>query len=175
MPVNRGFTLLEVLITVALLAVGLLGLAALQAYSLQSNQGATLRTEANLIAADVFEQLLSGTIESDNDGVNTATTYCNAGIGMAVLPQGQCDVRNCGGSSSGVAAPATFFDNDADDYNECTNIDEYCRNCTASGCTDPQPPAVRILLSWQERADRGDTGGTRLSCVELQGKLLEDS
>ncbi len=47
---SRGFSLIEVLITILIFAVGLLGMAALQAVSMRSNQSANFRTQATALA-----------------------------------------------------------------------------------------------------------------------------
>jgi len=51
----RGVTLIEVLVTVLVLSVGLLGVAALQGFSLQSGQGAYYRTQATNVAHEVAD------------------------------------------------------------------------------------------------------------------------
>ncbi|MCY1285412.1 hypothetical protein D3C76_764060 [compost metagenome] len=56
-PANRGFTLIEVLIALVILAVGLLGMASLMMSSLQSSQGAYLRSQASLLAFDIVERM----------------------------------------------------------------------------------------------------------------------
>jgi len=57
MSVNRGFTLLEVLIAVVVLAIGLLGLAKLQTFGLHANHDAHLRTQATLLAYDITDRM----------------------------------------------------------------------------------------------------------------------
>ena len=52
-----GFTLLEILIAVVILSVGLLGLAGLQARSLQTNQSAMLRSQATVLAYDMIDRM----------------------------------------------------------------------------------------------------------------------
>lgn len=54
---ENGFTLIEVLIAVVILAIGLLGVAGLQVVSLQQTNNAHLRTMANLQAQDAAELL----------------------------------------------------------------------------------------------------------------------
>lgn len=54
---SAGFSMIEVLVTLVILSVGLLGLAALQARALQYNQGAYLRSQANILAYDVVDRM----------------------------------------------------------------------------------------------------------------------
>lgn len=56
---QRGFTLLEVLIAVMLLAVGLLGLAGLQAVSLRNNHSSYLRSQATMLTYDIIDSMRS--------------------------------------------------------------------------------------------------------------------
>lgn len=54
---QRGATLIEVLITMVLLSVGLLGMAGLQALSMQSNHSAYYRSQATFLAYDIGERM----------------------------------------------------------------------------------------------------------------------
>ena len=54
---NTGFTLIEVLIAMLVLAVGLLGLAGLQATSLKNNQSAYNRSQATQLAYDLADRM----------------------------------------------------------------------------------------------------------------------
>lgn len=52
-----GFSLIEVLIAVVILAIGLLGVAAVQVVSLQQTNNSYLQTKANLHAQDIAERI----------------------------------------------------------------------------------------------------------------------
>jgi type IV pilus assembly protein PilV len=52
-----GFTLLEVLISIVILSIGLLGLAGLQASSLRANQSVLHSTHANHLAYDMLDRM----------------------------------------------------------------------------------------------------------------------
>jgi len=54
---DSGFTLLEVLIALLVLAIGLLGLAALQTTGLRANQMASMRTLATQLAYDMTDRM----------------------------------------------------------------------------------------------------------------------
>ncbi len=53
----RGFTLIEVLVTVVILSVGLLGVVALQAEGLKSGRTAILRNKAVALSADMADRM----------------------------------------------------------------------------------------------------------------------
>lgn len=54
---QRGAGLIEVMVTVLILSTSLLGLAALQARSLQYNHSAYLRSQANILAYDLLDRI----------------------------------------------------------------------------------------------------------------------
>lgn len=54
---HTGFTLIEVLIAMVVLAIGLLGLASLQGTSLRSNSSAYQRSQATNIAYDILDSI----------------------------------------------------------------------------------------------------------------------
>jgi type IV pilus assembly protein PilV len=52
-----GMTLVEVLVTLILISVGLLGVAALQLSSLRSNKDAYVRSQASALAGDILDRM----------------------------------------------------------------------------------------------------------------------
>jgi type IV pilus assembly protein PilV len=54
---QRGLTLIEILVTLLILSIGLLGLAALQTTSLRFNTGAYYRTQATALAYDFADRM----------------------------------------------------------------------------------------------------------------------
>lgn len=65
---QSGFTLLEVLITLVILAIGLLGLAGLQATGLKNNHSAYMRSQATQLAYDIADRMRANmtAVESDS-------------------------------------------------------------------------------------------------------------
>lgn len=81
---NGGFTLLEVLISMVVLAVGLFGLAGLQVMSVRSNTSAYYRSIASMMAYDIMDRMRAnpvGLAAGDYDDVNNAADNpsCAAG------------------------------------------------------------------------------------------------
>lgn len=54
---QAGFTLLEILVSLMLIAIGVLGTAGLQALALKMNQGGQLRSQAVVLGIDLIERI----------------------------------------------------------------------------------------------------------------------
>ncbi|WNV06472.1 type IV pilus modification protein PilV [Candidatus Methylospira mobilis] len=74
-----GFTLLEVLVTLLILSIGLLGLAGLQITGLRSSQNSYYRLQATLLAQDLSERMRAnkagvslGAYDAAPDGASAA-------------------------------------------------------------------------------------------------------
>lgn len=65
---QRGVTLIEILITLLVLAVGLLGLAALQGVSLKTGQVSLYRTQATNLAYEVIDHARANRSQVANSG-----------------------------------------------------------------------------------------------------------
>ena len=60
MKLNRkqsGLTLIEILISVLIISIGLLGVAGLHAYSLRNNYDALMRSHASALASDIADRM----------------------------------------------------------------------------------------------------------------------
>ncbi|WP_330110793.1 type IV pilus modification protein PilV [Methylophaga thalassica] len=58
---QAGFTLLEVMVAVFVLAIGLLGMAHLQVTTLKANTTAGIKTQANILAGSILERMKANT------------------------------------------------------------------------------------------------------------------
>ena len=82
---NRGFTLIEVLVALLILAVGILGIAALQYQGLKFSHDAYIRSQVNVLAYDIADRMRMNRASASNyvDGlytvppVNQETNVCN--------------------------------------------------------------------------------------------------
>ncbi len=77
---SRGVGLVEVLVTLLLLSIALLTLTTLQSRSLQYNQGAYLRSQANILAGDILERM------RNNSGVLTSYNIAIAAYDLEAAP-----------------------------------------------------------------------------------------
>lgn len=100
---NAGFTLIEVLIAMLVLAVGLLGLAGLQATSLKNNLSAYNRGQATQLAYDLADRMRAN--------VADAASYTN------ITPIGTATVQSSCSSVSTTCTPAVMAENDLYQWN----------------------------------------------------------
>ncbi len=77
---HRGFTLIEIMVAVVVLAIGLLGLAGLQATSLRFNNSAYHRSQATNLAYDMADRMRV----NRQAALNAAYDLCNANVNAAV-------------------------------------------------------------------------------------------
>jgi type IV pilus assembly protein PilV len=67
---QHGFSLIEVLVSLVVIAVGLLGLIQLQTWSMKQNTEALIFTRASNIADDVFARMTVNPIATESGGYN---------------------------------------------------------------------------------------------------------
>ena len=88
---SRGFTLVEVLVAVLVLAIGLLGLAGLQVTGLRNNQSAYYRSQATQLAYDMADRMRANPAGMKNGeynnpaAVQTAACLTIAGCSAAQM------------------------------------------------------------------------------------------
>jgi len=94
---NRGFTLIEVLVAVLVMSVGLLGVASLQVSGIRTNRSAYLRSQAVLLAYDMMDRMRANFVGLENghyDNLTNPTTVssCYNVTGCSAQDMAQDDV-----------------------------------------------------------------------------------
>jgi type IV pilus assembly protein PilV len=77
-----GFTLIEVLVSVLVLLVGVLGVVGMQMLSLQANQGALFRSQAVYIGSEILDAMRANPLAA----ANYAGQYPDDGTGTSTVP-----------------------------------------------------------------------------------------
>ena len=98
---QKGVTLIEVLVSIIIVSVGILGFASLQFLGLNSNTSAYQRSQATFIATDLSERMranIDGMNENQYAAFNSTTLNCGT------VPATFCDERNNGGTVMGAVA-----------------------------------------------------------------------
>jgi len=86
-----GFSLIEALVTLAILSVALLGLAFLQAQGMQLNTSAYARTQASILVTDIIDRMRLNPANSA-DYVSTAGDATPADCDLSLAPAAQNDL-----------------------------------------------------------------------------------
>ncbi len=177
-----GFTLIEVLIAVAILSFGMLGIAAMQITGVRANQGSIVRSQATFIAMDMTERMYAnrgGTRAGLYNFTSTAATSC------AALPAGyvKCseDLSSTSRSSCTSAQMATYdrfrvfcgMPSDAADTvaSRLGGVRDLLPNGTLTVACAAQPAAptaatpCSVTLTWEERAKSSTSTSSSTSQV----------
>jgi type IV pilus assembly protein PilV len=75
---QRGVGLIEVMVSVLVVSLGLLGAAALQASALRNNQGSYERTQTSILTQGIFDAMRANMVAVNANSYNTADWLCTA-------------------------------------------------------------------------------------------------
>lgn len=142
---TAGFSLLEVLIALMILSVGLLGLAGLQAFSVQNTHHAYLRTQAVLAAYDMADRMranIKGVQAGSYDGATSASPPSDPGC-----------ITSAGGCGPSQLA--------AHDIRHWSMDVLTCGTCLPSGAgavANNGDGTFNVNVSWSEREKNSTSG-----------------
>ncbi|GHD74848.1 type IV pilus modification protein PilV [Luteimonas padinae] len=83
---QRGATMLEVLITVLILAIGLLGVAAMQMMALRNSQQSHQQSMATIFSYSILDSMRAN-VDAARNGDYNVTRLCTAPVNTATLAQ----------------------------------------------------------------------------------------
>ena len=166
---QSGAGLIEVLVSLLILAVGLLGVLSLQANGLNSNQRAVFATEAQLLAQDMADRILAfGSGDSTNSpggGLNS-NLYNGIDVSKVVAPA-TVTVPSCAGGCDGGATLAF----DTADWQSALSDSSLPRGRATVALADPY---YTISVMWD--ADRTGVGAVTCladnsNCFQMQVRV----
>ena len=131
-PYLRGFTLIEVLVTVVVVSIGMLSIAQLQVRSLQHSHSSLQRTVATVQANDLLERMWSGYCDT-TEGRDEDVPAFHRGIFLDWL-----DAASANPLLPGLKEETTL-----------TIVDPTASN-----------PAFRLFMRWEDSRSRDDTTPT---------------
>ena len=141
----RGVGLIEVLVSVMVLAVGLLGIAAMQSMALRGGQGSMESTQAVMATNSILEAIRANRTQAD--AYNMAMTCGTPGGGGVVGAD----------KVAWINALKTTIGSGAGDTTTCGRI---------VGCDDANATNCAITVQWDD--SRAGGSGTRQLSVEAQ-------
>lgn len=147
---NSGFTLLESLVAVLIIAVGLLGLSGLQWFSLRSVNQGLLRSQATALANDMAERVRANprAVVDGNFTDLASTVFCSNFTGP-YCSASSCSTQELARYDFSAVACGTNA------YSGAQNL--LPEGQLALGCTIDAADAIcRITVSWTELARPAD-------------------
>ena len=132
---QSGFTLLEVLISLVILAIGLLGLSALQVTGLKDNLSAYQRSQATQLTYDIIDRMRANKISASN----YLTSY--------MAPSTATQIAGC--STSAGCNASQMAQNDLYEWN--TELTDLLPN--GKGTITVSGDTYTVSVSWDENRD----------------------
>jgi type IV pilus assembly protein PilV len=112
---QSGFSLIEILITLVILAFGLIGLAGMQAVGLKNTQSSLIRSQATLIGYDILDRMRSNCSAALNGNYDIALSDASPSSGTTIeandLSQWRTSISNALTTGKGAVSvsPANFL------------------------------------------------------------------
>jgi len=131
---EQGFTLVEVMVTAAIMSVGLLGLAALQGTGLRGNDNAYARSQATILAGEVVDRMRANRTAAETNG-----SYDIALAAAAPAP------GNCTGADCSPAQMATY-----DVGTWLTSVAAALPSGDGSIACGPANAVCTVVVQWQQ-------------------------
>jgi type IV pilus assembly protein PilV len=148
---TSGFSLLELLVTLAVLSVGLLGIGFMQVTGLAFTKTAYSRTQAMLLTSDIADRIRANEPNAAAYVGTTATTSANPGCSGGVV---------CSGGAAMAASDMTDWSNRVITELSTGKGMIFAQNAVPSqacpfGSTATPVAAgfMRVLITWQERSN----------------------
>lgn len=147
---QRGFSMLEILITLVIVATALLGTAGLQAHALKTNMGGQFRNQAVFLSADIAERMEANKVQAVAAGgyalaagaaIPAVSTACNTGPCTAAQ-LAQYDLGNWQAEIAAILPQGTGV------------ITQ-----TVAG----NPSTYTIVINWVDRATNQNSAGSAVS------------
>jgi prepilin-type N-terminal cleavage/methylation domain-containing protein len=130
---NKGFTMIEVLLAMAIFLIGFLAVGSMQISAVNGNANARLRTSASVLAGDIVEQLLRCPYESST---------------CSLIREGYVEDDPLGMGAHPGPSPNDWFDDDPDGNGPDRSYE--VRWFVANG-PGANSKAVDVIVRWRKR------------------------
>jgi len=159
---SRGFTLIEVLVSLVVLSIGLLGIGKLVLFSARANDSAYLRGQATELAYEILDNMRANRTIARAHGYDTPLT---ANTGNMANP-GSCYAANC--------APATLGLYDVYTWKAHLNgPNGLLPSGQGSVVTAGVPTTATITVQWDDAAAQSTFGGSQVGTQAFESVVLE--
>ena len=140
----KGITLIEILVTLVIMSIGLIGLAGLQMYSLQTNNSALMRSQATYLVMDMFDRM-----RLNREAALNGDYDYNAGTEIDLNASGWGGLATDVLSGPPATAGSTIAS--ADIFDWTTLVSQSLPNGKGSiDCTNPGNNVCRVVVRWED-------------------------
>lgn len=173
----RGFTLIEVLVSLFVLAVGLLGLALLQTTGLRLNTDSYSRTQATYAAYDIIDRMRASVkgLRSNSDVISTLSRYhipATTNATTAIANYQACKASSCQCASSACSSTQLATYDLGQWYEQQDRSIPGARDAVAASgggraTVNVANNAVTVTMFWVEQENQGIALRTQSWNVEI--------
>lgn len=148
-PKQRGSSMVEILVTLVIIATGLLGTAGLQVYAMRMNQSGQFRSQAIFLASDISERMEA------NRAAAVAGSYA---VAAASTPS--VAATDCGAAACNATALASY-DVSQWETTVSTLLPQASWQITRTAAGNPS--TYNIVITWVDRSTDKASHGETLS------------
>jgi type IV pilus assembly protein PilV len=153
---GRGFTLIEVMVSLVVLSIGLLGIGKLVLFSARANDSAYLRGQATAMAYEILDNMRSNRVTAMQAGYDTA---------LATMPP------NPGSCVETVCTATTLAQ--YDEYQWKTRLAAALPSGEGSVVTAGNPTTATITVQWDDAVAQSTFAGAPVGVAQPMSVVLE--
>ena len=146
---NSGFSLIEILITLVIMSVGMMGLAGLKMVAIKGTNESHFRHEASLLMMDLADRM-----RANEAGVDNGDYQLNSALDLSTEPSQDCSSAQC------TATELATYDKYQIALRMSQTIpgSELLITCPSNACNTVADVKVvhTIKIKWKERKDKSE-------------------
>lgn len=166
---NRGFSLIEVLVTLVLLTIGMLALVAMQGRGIQFTADSVARNNAIMLATELLETMRANPSGRDDYLIEKLQTDGECS-GEAVQVSDVAEQLACWSEKARLLMPGA--NGDGTEPIAVRNNFYACRSVQAGACEADDGSTIEVQIAWRSNGERCGNGNDPFICtLRLRGEL----
>ncbi|QNH05715.1 type IV pilus modification protein PilV [Pseudomonas sp. B11D7D] len=166
---QRGFSLIEVLVTLVLLTIGMLGLVAMQGRGIQFTADSVSRNNAVMLATEIMEKMRANPNARDDFLISQLEAQGECGTNP-VAADDITEQLTCWSEKARTLMPGTAGDDT--DAAAVRNAFYICRSVVPGTCAAGAGSTVEVQVAWRSNGETCGNGPDPFICtLRLRGEL----
>lgn len=164
---QKGMTLMEVLISVVLLSIGILGIANMLMLSSKTNNSSYSKHEASMYVDNMFERMRANVQAVASGSYNVSNINSSGGPGTVAPPAVDCAAANC--NATQLASYDTWYWL----TREVAQLPNGSGSITTAPGATSNTRVVTVIVQWDDSIAQNEVGaasaaGTKANFVQLR-------